>query len=101
MKGARTMGRLIDADELVNWLKSCAPPDRRVITTMDAMLAAISSRPTVDAAPVVRCKFCEKSAVTEMGKRFCNEPLGSRGSAKVEDDDFCSRGKRREEPNEE
>jgi hypothetical protein len=71
---------------------------RRTSGDYATSFAEIGRLPAVDAAPVVRCKSCGKSAVTEMGKRFCNEPLGSRGSVQVEDDDFCSRGERQKEP---
>jgi hypothetical protein len=106
--------RLINADEIVkvaehaynewNLAMVGADTNRKVNLVYKlqelckAIKAVADSMPTVDAAPVVRCKSCGKSAVTEMGKRFCNEPLGSRGSVQVEDDDFCSRGQRREAP---
>lgn len=52
---------------------------------------------TVDAVSVVRCKDCEKSELTEFGKRFCSEPMGAfYGCIPVEDDSFCSGGVRKE-----
>lgn len=53
---------------------------------------------TEDAAvPVVLCKDCEKSVVTEFGKRYCKEPMGSFfGCIPVEDDYFCSGGRRKD-----
>jgi hypothetical protein len=85
------MGRLIDADKLENYVLK----EMHILASRDLflMLDAIKKQPTVDAAPVVRCKCCVKSSVTEMGKRFCNEPFGSLGSIPVKDDDFCNRGK--------
>ncbi len=57
----------------------------------------ISSFPAADVAPVVRCKDCQKSGVTEFGKRFCSEPMGAfYGCIPVEDDFFCSGGRRRD-----
>lgn len=57
----------------------------------------ISSFPAADVAPVVRCKACQKSGVTEFGKRFCSEPMGAfYGCIPVEDDFFCSGGRRRD-----
>lgn len=46
---------------------------------------------------VVRCKDCKKSGVTEFGKRYCSEPMGAfYGCIPVEDDSFCSGGRRKE-----
>lgn len=57
----------------------------------------ISSFPAADVAPLVRCKDCQKSGVTEFGKRFCSEPMGAfYGCIPVEDDFFCSGGRRRD-----
>lgn len=50
--------------------------------------------PSGDAVQVVRCKDCEHSGVTEFGKRYCKEPLGMYGAVPVQDDSFCSHGKR-------
>ena len=56
------------------------------------------SIPAADVVEVVRCKDCKKSGVTEFGKRYCKEPMGSfYGCIPVEDDYFCSGGRRREE----
>lgn len=47
--------------------------------------------------PVVRCKDCKKSSLTELGKRYCSEPMGAfYGCIPVEDNFFCSGGKRLE-----
>lgn len=53
---------------------------------------------TEDASvPVTRCKDCEKSGVTEFGKRYCKEPMGCFfGCIPVEDDYFCSGGRRKD-----
>ena len=57
----------------------------------------LNALPTADVAPVVRCKDCEKSDVTEFGKRYCKEPMGScYGCIPVEDDYFCSGGRRKD-----
>lgn len=48
----------------------------------------------VDAVEVVRCKNCVRSGTTEFGKRFCKEPLGMYGSVPVDDNGFCSHGRR-------
>lgn len=57
----------------------------------------LNALPTADVVPVVRCKGCEKSGVTEFGKRYCKEPMGSfYGCIPVEDDYFCSGGRRKD-----
>lgn len=61
------------------------------------VLLKVSDAPAADVAPVVRCKDCQKSGVTEFGKRFCSEPMGAfYGCIPVEDDFFCSGGRRRD-----
>lgn len=51
-----------------------------------------------DVAPVVYCRECKRSGLTEFGKRYCSEPMGAfAGCIPVEDDSFCSGGKRRED----
>ncbi len=57
----------------------------------------LSYQPTIDAVPVVRCKDCKKSGLTEFGKRYCSEPMGSfYGCIPVEDNFFCSGGVRKD-----
>lgn len=54
--------------------------------------------PAADVAPVVYCRECKRSGLTEFGKRYCSEPMGAfEGCIQVEDDSFCSGGKRRED----
>lgn len=54
--------------------------------------------PAADVAPVVYCRECKRSGLTEFGKRYCSEPMGAfEGCIPVEDDSFCSGGKRRED----
>lgn len=63
----------------------------------EATRNALYEIPAADVAPVVRCKDCQKSGVTEFGKRFCSEPMGAfYGCIPVEDDFFCSGGRRRD-----
>ena len=63
----------------------------------ESFLHRIEDAPTVDAVVVTRCKDCEKSGVTEFGKRYCKEPMGCFfGCIPVEDDYFCSGGRRKD-----
>ena len=58
----------------------------------------ILGEPAADVAPVVYCRECKRSGLTEFGKRYCSEPMGAFvGCIPVEDDSFCSGGKRRED----
>lgn len=62
-------------------------------TIEDARRTIADTRPA-DVDTVTRCKDCEKSGVTEFGKRYCKEPMGCFcGCIPVEDDYFCSGGK--------
>lgn len=57
----------------------------------------VTSTYATDVVSVTRCKDCEKSGVTEFGKRYCKEPMGCFcGCIPVEDDYFCSGGRRKD-----
>lgn len=82
--------REIDADALSEFVHGSMYDD----TDIDEIL---SYQPTIDAVPVVRCKDCKKSGLTEFGKRYCSEPMGSfYGCIPVEDNFFCSGGVRKD-----
>lgn len=84
--------RLIDADKLVDALYD---NEFATLCPLDEVSGVIDEAPTVDAVPVVRCRDCKKSGLTEFGKRYCSEPMGAfYGCIPVEDDFFCSGGKR-------
>lgn len=84
--------RLIDADKLVDALYD---NEFATLCPLDEVSGVIDEAPTVDAVPVVRCRGCKKSGLTEFGKRYCSEPMGAfYGCIPVEDDFFCSGGKR-------
>nr|DAR44576.1 MAG TPA: baseplate protein [Caudoviricetes sp.] len=57
----------------------------------------LESKPAADVEPVIRCKDCKKSGLTEFG-RYCSAPMGTFfGCIPVEDDSFCSGGVRKNE----
>ena len=95
--------RLIDGDKLQEFPIRANRCDKEhanehFINGIETVLEYAEQLPTVDAEVVVRCKDCKKSGVTEFGKRYCKEPMGSfYGCIPVEDDYFCSGGRRREE----
>jgi hypothetical protein len=87
---------MIDADELENQF---GVSDEDLLA-----LDEIRRVPTVDAVPVVRCKECAE--FQQKGKYYNGTPFGycyhwdyEEGSSpnKVDGNDFCSYGKRRED----
>lgn len=58
----------------------------------DCIASEIAAIPAADVVPVVRCKDCARSKVTDRGKRYCSAPLGMYAPMPVYDDDFCSNG---------
>ena len=97
--------RLIDADNLTYHL-TVNDEDKQVFYVKSE---DIDEQPTVDAVPVVRCKNCEYSDAECHKDNFRYCMRGIKGDdynetgyiypleVIVRDDDFCSRGKRREE----
>lgn len=81
--------RLIDADKFILALMDASLSS----TDEDVILDLVDS---IDTVPVVRCKDCAKSDVTEFGRRYCKEPMGMYGAIPVEDDSFCSYGKQKD-----
>ncbi len=54
----------------------------------------IDEQPTVDAVPVVRCKDCKYTTIdNDVVRRNCGLHL----VVNLNDDDFCSRGERKED----
>lgn len=65
---------------------------------IESVLEYVENLPAADVAPVVRCRECKKSGLTEFGKRYCSEPMGAfYGCIPVEDDFFCSGGRRKDD----
>ena len=64
--------------------------DRDKYDAWDEIIDALENVPAADVAPVVRCKDCANSEVTDRGKRYCSAPLGTYGAVPVNDNDFCS-----------
>ena len=85
------MARLIDADVLLNEANSDG-----AYGYVDAK--QIDEAPTVDAVKIVRCKDCKhyrpqkKSAHWENRANYCNRIV----TIKVQPDDFCSYGERKD-----
>lgn len=88
--------RLIDAEKLVDMLYD---NEFAVLCPLDEVSGVVDACPTVDAVPVVRCRGCEhcKEAADHEGRGFFCAIWG-RGWHRVQPDDFCSYGERREAP---
>lgn len=83
--------RLIDADAL----KAEFPENAgsRELWHFTGIWAVIGAAPTIDAEPVVRCENCEHF---EIDKHYGNHTCWRTGED-TRHDDYCSRGKRKEE----
>ena len=90
------MRRLIDAEKLVDMLYD---NEFAVLCPLDEVSGVVDACPTVDAVPVVRCRGCKhcKEAADHEGRGFFCAIWG-RGWHRVQPDDFCSYGERREAP---
>ena len=99
------MRRLIDADAMLKWISQYyidrpLDSDRWVIQDMAEM---VRTQPTVDAVEVVRCGECKHQRVFEYTDRRFKNPVRkvygcelSEDSPVCLDDEFCSRGERKE-----
>lgn len=82
--------RLIDADALKEQWTIASPEPYN--TDAAEVLDSIKKAPTIDAAPVVRCKDCKYAAKAKWNKkgyRICPA-----SGMEITDDDFCSYGER-------
>ena len=111
----------IERDKLIKWLQSCKNAcievckglinnieeyaAENVIAAYDDCIGYVESAPAADMVEVVRCKDCKRSGMYDFGcgdrmHLACLE-IEEDGfvimATAVNDDDFCSRGERREE----
>lgn len=92
--------RLIDADELRAWLVKAGrflklQDDKRTAShAIGKVIDHVDKIPAVDAVPVVRCRDCKYLYTDEYGFLACAE---SGAMLDPEDDDYCSRGQRRDQ----
>lgn len=84
--------RLIDADALCADLETVDPRYKAMI---EWGVRVTEAQPTVDAVEVVRCKDCKYHRRVDWGMGDCEYPNGFKWIAY--DNDFCSRGERRED----
>lgn len=81
--------RAIDADGLKAYL-GLEKPYNEYWDMERYFCDAINAQPTIDAAPVVRCKDCKHKIEDKIGGMFC-----SIYRCEMKYDDFCSRGDRK------
>lgn len=86
--------RLIDAEKLVDMLYD---NEFAVLCPLDEVSGVVDACPTVDAVPAVRCRGCKhcKEAADHEGRGFFCAIWG-RGWHRVQPDDFCSYGERKD-----
>lgn len=86
--------RLIDAENLVDMLYD---NEFAVLCPLDEVSGVVDACPTVDAVPAVRCRGCKhcNEATDHEGRGFFCAIWG-RGWHRVQPDDFCSYGERKE-----
>lgn len=85
--------RLIDTDKAYKVLTDYYHHKTEI--QHDTLKEAIERVPTVDAVEVVRCKDCKYHRRVDWGMGDCEYPNGFKWIAY--DNDFCSRGERRED----
>lgn len=94
--------RVIDADKLQQFpirANRCDKEhaNKHFLNGIETVLEYAEQLPTVDAVPAVRCRGCKhcKEATDHEGRGFFCAIWG-RGWHRVQPDDFCSYGERRE-----
>lgn len=94
--------RLIDGDKLQEFpirANRCDKEhaNKHFINGIESVMEYAELLPTVDAVPVVRCRGCKhcKEATDHEGRGFFCAIWG-RGWHRVQPDDFCSYGERKE-----
>lgn len=83
--------RLIDAECLCDLVEQSSILSAGFKQVFEKIVAG---EPTVDAVPVVRCRDCKYLYTDEYGFLACAESGAMLGP---EDDDYCSRGQRRDQ----
>lgn len=86
--------RLIDADLLRGRIIAFCTGCSTTYLTVENIVMMINQADTVDAVPVVRCRDCKYLYTDEYGFLACAE---SGAMLDPEDDDYCSRGQRRDQ----
>ena len=90
--------RLIDADAFIQMMEEkCDPESTLDPWVLSVCRGGVKMMPTVDAVPVVRCKDCKHYQFAD--NRAFGFPVKLcewTGFEDVDDEDFCSRGERKD-----
>lgn len=85
-----------DHDFYINaWggFKNLPANDKARVDELTASIAAVVNAPTIDAVPVVRCRECKYL----IAPKVCANPMACGWDAlEPDDDDFCSRGEKKD-----
>ena len=84
--------RLIDAEALKSYMDECSKESRFRVYYGYAE-SFINDAPTIDAAPVVRCRECNHC---DPENYHCDHPMSTAAPLRRKPDDFCSYGERKE-----
>ena len=95
--------RVLDTESTLPYPNNLNPSYTRYLAQMDERTKAkemVADAPTVDAVPVVRCKDCKHYQFSdERAFGFPVKRCEWTGFEDVDDDDFCSRGERKDGDN--
>lgn len=80
--------RIIDADAFIAKLD-------HVPMVQDAIRKAMDTMPTIEQTEIIRCKDCKNNYNTCLNHGV-NQPMCDFTDRKLKENDFCSRGERRE-----
>lgn len=94
------MADLIDKQAVLNGKVACTTIGTQVYLKLEDVAEFINSFSAIDAVEVIRCKdcrFCKKHPTSDDVKMCTNQEWNDECYPLVEDDDYCSRGERRED----
>lgn len=92
------MGRLADLDTVPHYKVKFTTGGGELRELDMVLMKDLEKAPTIDAVPVVRCKDCKYAEwwgnfEFDIGQYFCEF---MEYNVELKDDDFCSKGERRE-----
>lgn len=99
MQDAEDLARKRVLDDEAMFPTGITPAYMRYVAQLDERIRAkrmVADAPTVDAVPVVRCKDCKLYCYNGYAFGRPVKQCSVTGFEDCEDDDFCSRGERRE-----
>ena len=92
---AKNDKRLIDANALISYIDECSQ-ESRFRAYYGYAKSFINDAPTIDAAPVVRCRECKHAWIHPCGYVYCHRDGRNAYEMTFNLDSFCSYGERKE-----